>query len=185
MKGVALLWDFVWLQRMKIKSLRWQNVWNSYLYPENVATNPPFEPPMQRRGKEAANASQFFSKNLSFHPCLALWWTNELFPLSIQRAGLGSRSGIRVALAGKQIIGLGRYHGFWNTRLWASHVLAQGAGPSDVVGGMWKLSWVYPAQPSLVPAGRESRHQDTETCIQTDKPSVSSALWYHVYILGS
>lgn len=32
--------------------------------------------------------------------------------------------------------------------LWASHVLAQGAGTSDVVRDMWKLSRVYPAQPS-------------------------------------
>lgn len=128
----------------------------------------------------------FFSKNLSFHLCLAFWWTNELFPLSMQRAGLGGRSGLRVALAGKQITGLGRYHGFWSTRLWALHVLAQGAGPSDVVGDMWKLSWVYPAQPSLVPSGRESRHQDTETCVQTDKHgNLVSTFWYYVYILGS
>lgn len=87
----------------------------------------------------------------------------------MQRAGLGSRLRLRVAQAGTQITGLDRYHGFWNMGLWASHVLAQGAGASDVVRDMWKLSWVYPAQPNLVPAGRESRHQDTETCIQTDK----------------
>lgn len=87
----------------------------------------------------------------------------------MQQVGLSSSSGLGVALAGTQITGLDLYHNFWNTRLWASHVLAQGAGASDVVGDMWKLSWVYPAQPSLVPAGRESRHQNTETCIQTDK----------------
>lgn len=74
-----------------------------------------------------------------------------------------------MAQAGTQITGWGHYHGFWNMGLWASHVLAQGAGASDVVKDMWKLSWVYPAQPSLVPVGRESRHQDAETCIQTDK----------------
>lgn len=52
-----------------------------------------------------------------------------------------------VALAGGQITGLGCYHGLWNMELRASHVLAQGAGTSDVVGDMWKLSKVYPAQP--------------------------------------
>lgn len=34
-------------------------------------------------------------------------------------------------------------------RLRASHVLAEGVGTSDVVRAMWKLSRVYPAQPSL------------------------------------
>lgn len=34
---------------------------------------------------------------------------------------------------------------------------------------MWKLSWVYPAQPGSGPAGGASRHQDAETCVQRDK----------------
>lgn len=54
-----------------------------------------------------------------------------------------------MALASGEITGLGCYHGFWNMELRASHVLAQGAGTSDVVRDMWKLSRVYPAQPSL------------------------------------
>lgn len=48
-------------------------------------------------------------------------------------------------------------------------MLAQGLGASDVVRDMWKLSWDYPAQPGSVPVGGESRHQDTETCVQTGK----------------
>lgn len=57
--------------------------------------------------------------------------------------------GYGVVLASGKITGFGCYHGFWNMELWASHVLAQGAGTSDVVRDMWKLSRVYPAQPSL------------------------------------
>ena len=71
-----------------------------------------------------------------------------------------------MALASGEITGWGCYHGFWNMELRASHVLAQGAGTSDVVGDMWKLSKVYPARPSL---GRESRHYSSQTCIQTNK----------------
>lgn len=73
-------------------------------------------------------------------------------------------------------------------RLWASHVLAQGAGALDVVGDMWKLSWVYPALPSLVPAGRERRHRDTETCIRTNKhgnlPCCVRTLTLHLKMYG-
>lgn len=125
---------------------------------------------MQWREKEATNAFQFFQKTCPF--ILLVWPSGELMsPFLSKCSGPGSAAdrGLRVALASTQITGLDHYHGFWNMRLWASHVLAQGAGASDVVRDMWKLSWVYPAQPSLVPAGRESRHQDTATCIQTDK----------------
>lgn len=48
-------------------------------------------------------------------------------------------------------------------------MLAQGVGALDVVKDMWKLSWVYPAQPGSGPAGGERRHQDAETCVQRDK----------------
>lgn len=57
----------------------------------------------------------------------------------------------RVALAGGQIAGLGWYRGFWNMALRVLHVLATGAATCDVVAAMWKLSSVYPAQPSSVP----------------------------------
>ncbi len=62
-----------------------------------------------------------------------------------------------MALANGLIAGLGCYHGFWNMELRASHVLAQGAGTSDVVRDMWKLSRVYPAQPSLGPLRERER----------------------------
>lgn len=59
-----------------------------------------------------------------------------------------------MALVGGQITGLGCYHGFWNMVLRVLHVLATGAGTCDVVGDMWKLSSVYPAQPISVPLSR-------------------------------
>lgn len=125
---------------------------------------------MQWGGKEAANAFRLFLRTCPF--ILLVWPSGELMSSFLSKCSgpaSAAERGLRVALAGTQITGLDRYHGFWNMRLWASHVLARGAGASDVVRDMWKLSWVYPAQPSLVPVGRESRHQDTETCIQTDK----------------
>lgn len=62
-----------------------------------------------------------------------------------------------MALASGQITGWVCYHGLWNTELRASHVLAQGAGTSDVVRTMWKLSRVWPAQPSLgLPRGERA-----------------------------
>lgn len=68
--------------------------------------------------------------------------------------------------------------------LWASHVLAQGAGTSDVVRDMWKLSRVYPAQPSLVflrrERERESRHQNSQTCIQTSKHRDALCVYFSV-----
>lgn len=45
---------------------------------------------------------------------------------------------------------------------------------------MWKLSWVYPAQPGSGPAGGASRHQDAETCVQRDKhgkPACVVCVW--------
>lgn len=74
-----------------------------------------------------------------------------------------------MALAGGQITGSGCYHGFWNMELRVLHVLAQGAGTSDVVGDMWKLSSIYPAQPSLVATeqrGLTAVHQCSQTRIQ-------------------
>lgn len=62
-----------------------------------------------------------------------------------------------MALPSVQITGLGCYRSFWNTELQALHVLAQGAGTSDVVRDMWKLSRVDPAQPSL---GREGVNEN-------------------------
>lgn len=67
---------------------------------------------------------------------------------------MAAARGWRVALVGGQIAGLGFYHGFWNMVLRVLHVLAMGAGTCDVVADMWKLSGIYPAQPTLAPVSR-------------------------------
>lgn len=64
----------------------------------------------------------------------------------------------------------------------ASHVLAQGAGTSDVVGDMWKLSRVYPAQPSLGLLRGQSRHYSSQTCIQTNKHRHALCVYMNVCV---
>lgn len=68
----------------------------------------------------------------------------------------------------------------------ASHVLAQGAGTSDVVMDMWKLSWVYPAQPSLgLPRGERrsvTAVKHLKTCIQTNKHRDGLCVYMDVWV---
>lgn len=70
--------------------------------------------------------------------------------------------------------------------LWASHVLAQGAGTSDVVRDMWKLSWVYPAQPSLgLPGGARAgitAGSQLKTCIQANKHRDSLCVYMSICV---
>lgn len=61
-----------------------------------------------------------------------------------------------MALPIGEITGLDCYSGFRNMTPLASQVLAQGAGTSDVVRIMWKLSRVSFTQPSLeLPMGKK------------------------------
>lgn len=62
--------------------------------------------------------------------------------------------------------------------LWASHVLAQGVGTSDVVRDMWKLSGVYSAQPSS-PPGRKERVE----ILYSDKQTQGLRAWTRPCVL--
>lgn len=92
------------------------------------------------------------SERLHFHlSCLAIWETNWLFPLPAKRfwGGHGSSPRLRAGTAQSLDYRFSCDSGFWDAQLRASQVLAQGAGTSDVVRAMWKLSRVSSTQPSL------------------------------------
>lgn len=142
-----------------------------HLKAANLATDPPFECPGPCRGQEGEKAFYQSERPCSF--IFLVWPSGGLISCFLHARcnglGLAVVPGWRVALAGGQITGSGCYHGLWNMELRALHVLAQGAGTSDVVGDMWKLSSIYPAQPSLVATeqrGLTAVHHCSQTYIQ-------------------
>lgn len=145
----------VWLRHAESKSLRQQNVHISSSWSRKCGDRPALLS-VRGRAEEKRQKRQFIRLEGLCSFIFLVWPSSGLISCFLPNGlGMAAARGWRVALAGGQITGLGCYHGFWNMALRVLHVLATGAGTCDVVADMWKLSSVYPAQPSSVPLSKE------------------------------